>query len=134
MKSVAIGLGLLSLAVGACGSTTSPSPSPTALSSTSASAAPSSSPVNPNAVTFTVKVTGSKAEPSELTTVKGKEVTLSITTDKDEEVHLHGYDLVFDCKAGTPQSQTFVADKTGNFEFELEASATHLGNLIVNPG
>lgn len=84
--------------------------------------------------TFTVKVTGSKSDPSrDLQAKKGDTISLSITTDKDEEVHLHGYDLHFDCKAGVPLVKTFTADKTGSFEYELEATSGHLGNLVVNP-
>ncbi|MEA2645449.1 MAG: hypothetical protein QOE92_532 [Chloroflexota bacterium] len=135
MRFIAVGTTLLAVALAGCGSSnitvTMSSPSPAVASP--GAATPSASPVNPNAVAFNVKVTGSEADPAELKTVKGKEITLTITTDKDEEVHLHGYDISFDCQAGMPLTKTFTADKTGTFEFELEESATHLGNLIVNP-
>ncbi|MEA2682542.1 MAG: hypothetical protein QOK05_870 [Chloroflexota bacterium] len=83
--------------------------------------------------TIIVQVIGDKATPTDFTVNKGDTVKLTITTDKDEEVHLHGYDIHFDGKAGTPLEKTFTADKTGQFEYEIEASATHLGNLTVNP-
>jgi FtsP/CotA-like multicopper oxidase with cupredoxin domain len=82
---------------------------------------------------FNVKVTGTKSDLGDLSVKKGDTVKLTITTDKDEQVHLHGYDIHFDCKANTPLTKTFTADKTGQFEYELEATTDHLGNLTVNP-
>src|ERR1035437_5734542 len=59
-------------------------------------------------------------------------MTMVITTDKDEQVHFHGYDIHFDCKANTPLSKTFTLDKSGSFEMELEATSTHLTNFAVH--
>jgi plastocyanin len=83
--------------------------------------------------TIGVQVTGGKSTPTDFSISKGDTIKLTISTDKDEEVHLHGYDIHFDCKANVPLEKTFTADKTGQFEYELEASSTHLGNLTVNP-
>jgi hypothetical protein len=82
---------------------------------------------------FDIHVTGTKSDLGDFSATKGDEITLTITTDKDEEVHLHGYDIHFSCKAGTPLTKTFTADKTGQFEYELEATMDHLGNFTVNP-
>jgi hypothetical protein len=51
----------------------------------------------------------------------------------DGEVHLHGYDLAFDTKAGQVVSQTFKAVNTGDFPIEWESTSTDLGHLVVNP-
>jgi hypothetical protein len=83
--------------------------------------------------TFTVKVTGDKADQTDLQANQGDTIKLTITTDKDEEVHLHGFDIAFECKAGEPLTKTFKADRTGQFEYEIEDSSTHLGNLTVKP-
>jgi hypothetical protein len=107
------GIAALTLGAVACGSTSSAAPS---------------------AVTINLKVTGSSINPANPKAVKGQKVTMTITTDKDEEVHLHGYDIHFDCKANQPLSKTFTADKTGSFEMELEATSTHLTNFDVTPG
>jgi hypothetical protein len=48
-------------------------------------------------------------------------------------VHLHGYDIPFDTKAGQVVSHTFKAVNTGSFELEWESTSTHLGELDVNP-
>ena len=87
----------------------------------------------PQTDTLATRVTGTTAVPADFTVKKGDTVKLSITADKDEEVHLHGYDIHFECKAGVPLEKTFTADKTGQFEYEIEATAQHLGNLTVNP-
>lgn len=83
--------------------------------------------------TFNVTVTGNTASQTDLEASKGDTITLSFTTDADEEVHLHGYDIHFDCKKGVPLTKTFSAANTGQFEYELEATSQHLGNLVVNP-
>jgi len=49
-------------------------------------------------------------------------------------VHLHGYDIAFDCVAGQVVSHTFKATISGGpFDLEWESTSTHLGDLIVNP-
>jgi len=78
-------------------------------------------------------ITANHASPADFTVKKGDTVKLTFTTDKDEEVHLHGFDIHFDCKAGVACEKTFTADRTGKFEYELEKSAQHLGDLTVTP-
>lgn len=82
--------------------------------------------------TIDVTVTGAnKMIPNNLTANQNDTVTISITSDTDGEVHLHGYDIHFETKAGQVVSQTFKADKTGQFEIEWESTSTHLGYLVV---
>jgi hypothetical protein len=69
--------------------------------------------------------------PSELTAHLNDTVTINITSDTDGEVHLHGYDIAFDCKAGEVTSHTFKADKSGRFDIEWESTGTPLGELVV---
>ncbi len=73
----------------------------------------------------------SSMNPSNLTANLNDTVTINITSDTDGEVHLHGYDIPFDCKAGQVTSHTFKADKSGQFEIEWESTSTHLGFLVV---
>ncbi len=82
---------------------------------------------------LSVTITGTTPSTDTLTANQGDTLTVTFTTDKDEQVHLHGYDIHFDCKAGVPLSKTFVANNAGTFEYELEATSHHLGNLVVNP-
>jgi methyl coenzyme M reductase alpha subunit len=87
----------------------------------------------PSTVTINFNVTGSTITPANPKAVKGQNLSMVITTDKDEEVHFHGYDIQFDCKANTPLSKTFTLDKSGSFDIELEATSTHLTNFEVSP-
>ena len=85
-------------------------------------------------VTIDVIVTkASSMTPSDLTARQSDTVTINIKSDTDGEVHLHGYDIPFDCAAGQTVSHTFTADKTGDFELEWESTSTHLGHLVVTP-
>ena len=85
-------------------------------------------------VTIDVTVTGAdKMTPSDLSAHENDMVTINITSDTTGEVHLHGYDIPFDCTAGQVTSHTFKADKTGDFEIEWESTSTHLGHLVVAP-
>jgi len=79
-----------------------------------------------------VTVTGAnKMTPSNLTANQNDTVTINITSDTDGEVHLHGYDIHFETKAGQVVSQTFKADKTGHFDIEWESTSAPLGQLVV---
>ena len=83
-------------------------------------------------VMINVTVTGGKTmQPSHLSAHQNDTVTIKITSDIDGEVHLHGYDIHFETKAGQVVSQTFKADKTGDFPIEWESTSTSLGHLEV---
>jgi FtsP/CotA-like multicopper oxidase with cupredoxin domain len=83
-------------------------------------------------VTINVTVTGAKSmSPSELTAHQNDTVTINVTSDTDGEVHLHGYDIHFDCKAGQVTSHTFKAVNTGSFDIEWESTSAPLGTLVV---
>lgn len=89
----------------------------------------------PKNVTFDVTVTkATSMQPNVLTVHQNDIVTINIASDTDGEVHLHGYDIAFDCLAGEMVTHTFKAVNSGGpFDIEWEATATHLGDLIVNP-
>jgi len=81
---------------------------------------------------ISVTVTGGKSmSPSTWTAHLNDTVTINITSDSTGEVHLHGYDIPFDCTAGKVTSHTFKADKSGQFPVEWESTGTQLGNLAV---
>jgi heme/copper-type cytochrome/quinol oxidase subunit 2 len=82
--------------------------------------------------TIDVTVTAAKSmTPSNLTANQNDTVTINITSDTTGEVHLHGYDIAFNCTAGRVTSHTFKADKTGTFPIEWESTSTTLGTLVV---
>jgi hypothetical protein len=84
-------------------------------------------------VVLGVNVAGNKMTPDKLSAQQDDMVTLKVTADKAETIHLHGYDFKFEMKPGETQTKTFKADKTGSFEVEIEDTSTHLGELDVQP-
>jgi hypothetical protein len=121
------------------------SPAPTVLvtperapPATPVSAAPATDPVrvldaNPN--TFDVVVRGGKriSEPAVLKVHKGDEVTLRITTDAADELHLHGYNLHARVSPEKTTTLQFTAKLTGRFAYEFHRSGLELGALEVFP-
>lgn len=86
-------------------------------------------------VTVNVSVTGTTMDPSTINVHQGDRVTMSVTVDKKEEIHLHGYNIMFTAgKAGDTITHTFTADKTGNFDIEIEDTSTGIGSFVVQPG
>ena len=85
-------------------------------------------------VSYDVTVSGNTMTPSDLQAKQGDTVTISITGDKAEEVHLHVYDLKFELEPGKKVTHTFKADKTcGPCDIEIEDTSTQIGGLTVRP-
>jgi hypothetical protein len=82
---------------------------------------------------FQVRVVGSTMTPNELQAYQGDTLSISVETDRAEEVHLHGYDKHFEARPGQPAALTFPADLTGSFALEIEDTSTELGTLHVQP-
>jgi len=61
----------------------------------------------------------------------GQAVVIKVTSDIADEVHLHGYDKLADAAPGTVATITFVADKPGIYEVELEKKGLKLFELEV---
>ena len=62
----------------------------------------------------------------------GAHVVLTVESDVDEIVHVHGYDLFLEVKAGEPGKLEFMADVPGVFEVEFEDSHLLLFELQVS--
>lgn len=84
-------------------------------------------------VTLDVTVTGTTMSPSSLTVKQGDHVTMNVTTDKAEEIHLHEYDIKFEGEPGKKVTHTFDAKITGDHVIEIEDTSTEIGKLTVNP-
>jgi hypothetical protein len=70
-----------------------------------------------------------------ITARKDEPVLVSVTSpDTTDEVHLHGYDLKRELKAGGRVTFRFTATAEGIFEMELESTATQIAKLVVRPG
>lgn len=68
---------------------------------------------------------------------QGEVLALSLTSDKNGELHLHGYDLRVQLQAGQPAELRFTAEHSGRFEYELhghgQGAHAALGVIEVLP-
>jgi heme/copper-type cytochrome/quinol oxidase subunit 2 len=112
----------------------------TAASTTAAAAAPTPSAAPASAITTTtaagtvieIAYRGGKLEGNGRKQIpKGRTVTLRVTSDVAEEVHVHGYDKEATIAAGSTAEITFVADVAGIFEVELHKKHLKIADLEV---
>lgn len=68
-----------------------------------------------------------------LTYNKGEQIHFVVDSDVSDEVHMHGYDIMKDVKAGGSVSFDFPASIEGVFEAELEGRKEQIVELTVNP-
>ncbi len=61
----------------------------------------------------------------------GEEVTLVVTSDVADEIHVHGYDLTVALSPSRPAQLSFAATVPGVFEVELHEAGTVLLTLQV---
>lgn len=87
----------------------------------------------PQVVELTVKNKALASGPAVLSVLEGTPVTLRITVDHHDELHLHGYDLTLKLPSGQAGELSFVADRSGRFEYELHHAHVVLGVLEVQP-
>ncbi|MFN0282197.1 MAG: hypothetical protein ACKVZ6_09535 [Kineosporiaceae bacterium] len=142
--ALALALGLAGCADGAttgvAASTTSAAPSatspaPTTSPTTSPTASPAPTSATPSAQGQVVEISvagGSVTGPKGRVKVdRGSTVTLRVTSDVADEVHLHGYDKSVDVEKGGTATLTFTAGVAGVFEVELEGERLQLVQLQV---
>ena len=107
----------------------------------SSSASPSASPTatpepTPSASLLVVEVSlkGGKTTPNgdRLTATKGTILRLEITSDHDDEVHVHGYDVEIPVTAGTTVKKEITLDQVGRFEIESHEPALTIVQLVVS--
>jgi hypothetical protein len=76
-------------------------------------------------------LTGSKVQ--KIRVDKGETVRFRVRSPQDEEVHIHGYDIKKNVKAGQTARVSFKATIDGIFEIEFEHSRTQIAELRVEP-
>jgi hypothetical protein len=69
----------------------------------------------------------------QLTYNKGEQILFKVNSDIAEEVHMHGYDIMKDVKAGGSVTFDFPATIEGVFEAELEGRKEQILEMTVNP-
>lgn len=112
------------------------SSAPPALSSGTVAGGPggsSAASVGPTTRVIAVRARGGQVsgETGRVTVPLGSPVTLSVTSDVADEIHLHGYDRQAEIPAGGTASISFTANIPGIFEMELEQSKLQLLQLRV---
>ena len=64
---------------------------------------------------------------------KGDQVRFEARSPTDNEVHVHGYDILKDAPAGKTIEISFPADIEGIFEIEFEQTGEQIAELEVRP-
>ena len=131
---MAVATSVLTLAVGCTGGGSAPGGSePAKDQSVSAQPPPTQSPSGPppqkaSDKTVSVRINNGKVEgvPARVEVDRGTRVRLEVTSDRSDELHVHGYDKTAQLASGSPAAVTFVADLPGVFEVE-----THDGGLLL---
>jgi hypothetical protein len=68
-----------------------------------------------------------------LTFAKGEKIAFKVQSDTADEIHVHGYDVHKDVKAGGAASFSIPATIEGRFVVELEQHGTQIAELEVTP-
>ncbi len=84
-------------------------------------------------VTIDVTIAKGKVSPSAATydVGKGSSVTINVTSDSADVIHVHGYEIEKNIVASTPTVITFTADQTGSFEIETHVIVATIATLNV---
>ncbi|MFD7325109.1 hypothetical protein ACFV9D_29130 [Streptomyces sp. NPDC059875] len=95
--------------------------------------APAPTPTTAPGRTVEITVTGTSVQPppSRVEFKKGERLTLRVTSDRADTLHVHGYDRELPLAPGKPASLTLTADRTGLFEVETHGSGLLLTQLVV---
>ena len=122
--------GLAACSTGSDRATTAPAPTSPVQDASEPAAAPPSPAAQLIEVTYAGgKITG--VEPR-VPVRLGEQVLLRVTSDVPEQIHVHGYDVVFDLTPGQPAEATFTADAPGAYEVELHKARRPLFQLRVS--
>jgi hypothetical protein len=101
---------------------------------TTSSSSPTRAPTHSTATIELIISHGNLAKgPSVIQVTQGETVSLRVTSDRADEVHLHGYDLYLALNPNDPAVLTFIASRSGRFTYELHGAAVELGALEVYP-
>jgi hypothetical protein len=99
-----------------------------ATSSTSSPTAPTTSTTATAGSTIEIEVAeGTVSGPDRIEVLFGSDVTLLVTADTEDEIHVHGYDITGSVTPAMPGTVTFLADIPGVFDVEFE----NAGLLLV---
>ena len=118
----------------------SPTPAADTTPTTSASPSTSATSSTPSATTSTttgrsiaITVTGSTITPApaQVDLPVGQTLTLVVTSDHDDQLHAHGFEVEEDIKAGVPATIALTGKDPGVYEVELHHPALTLLTVAV---
>lgn len=122
--------------VGCGGESTAGAAAPSAPAVSTAATGPSvlPAPAGPATRTLSIMVRGGQpsGDTGRVKVALGTPVTLAVSSDVADMVHVHGYDKEAQIPAGETGSVSFTADIPGVFEVELHESGLQLLQLQVN--
>ena len=83
--------------------------------------------------TLTVTVSGKKVTPPPSTVEirVGEKLTLTVTDDHDNVLHIHGFDIEEDLVAGRPLTVTLTGKQPGTYEVETHHPELRLLKIAV---
>jgi|SRR5690242_4206185 plastocyanin len=112
---------------------TTPATTPSSSSSSSSSTAPATTSTTSSGRTLAVTVTGSKVDPApaQVDLPVGQTLTITVTSDHNDELHAHGFDVEVPLKAGVPTSITLTGKEPGVFEVETHEPSLTLLTVAV---
>ena len=112
---------------------TEPSPSESMSRSIPASSEPTETEETEKAVEITVAISDGKVKPKphRVDVPLGSKVRLQVTSDVDDELHVHGFDIEEPLEAGRTTMVEFTADQQGVFEVETHETELELLQLAV---
>ena len=87
----------------------------------------------PTGLSIAVRITGRKITPSPATIdlAVGESLTVTVTSDHDDELHAHGFDLEAKLVAGKPATVVLRGSETGVFDVETHEPALRLFRVAV---
>lgn len=62
-----------------------------------------------------------------------EQIAIKITSNENDELHLHGYNISVEFEKDTQAELSFTASISGRFVYELEKSKIDLGAVEVQP-
>ncbi|MGH3900965.1 MAG: hypothetical protein ACRDTA_22520 [Pseudonocardiaceae bacterium] len=89
--------------------------------------------VVPSDKRISASISNGKVEgvPARVEVDRGTPVRIEVTSDRSDELHVHGYDKTVPLAPGSPAVAQFVADLPGVFEVETHDSGLLLFQLVV---
>lgn len=117
---------------------TGPIPTTAGPTSTATGKATNPSPTSPSSPTsagrrIDITVTGKQVSPKPATVniAVGETLTIAVTSDHDDELHAHAFDIESDVKAGQPLEVTIKGAAPGVYEVELHEPELRLFQVAV---